>query len=401
MSVSFACEISRASAVGRGRTEWWSGELELVNRLTLLHERVNTAVGQDVLLPIIEWTAPGRATEIISAMTQVCIERLRHTPVGDEAGAHQLCDLILQLQQLAMDFYLNQTAMRGRRLADCASGLTRLRGVPSSTALMEGACEELVVRCGFHRAVISKLETGSWRPLILHNRDDTTKMRSWFGDWVNQSVPLSATAPEADMVSRRRPSIVYDTDSAPVYRPLIVSAGQSRSYVVAPLVHGDDVIGFLHADHHPLPRRVDQSDRDVLWAFTDGFTHIYERAILMERLCAHRDSVRDLFFGTVDRIDDLCQSGLEASRLADTQGCAPSGDDPSRSMTGGAVRGTVELTEREAEVFDLMVTGASNQDIADQLVITAGTVKSHVKHILRKYGAVNRSQAIALAFSDN
>jgi DNA-binding CsgD family transcriptional regulator len=48
-------------------------------------------------------------------------------------------------------------------------------------------------------------------------------------------------------------------------------------------------------------------------------------------------------------------------------------------------------------VLELMVTGATNQAIADKLVITEGTVKSHVKHILRKYGAVNRAQAIAWA----
>ena len=65
-----------------------------------------------------------------------------------------------------------------------------------------------------------------------------------------------------------------------------------------------------------------------------------------------------------------------------------------------AAQAPVELTEREAEVFELMVTGATNQAIADRLVITEGTVKSHVKHILRKYGAVNRAQAIAWALRD-
>jgi len=167
---------------------------------------------------------------------------------------------------------------------------------------------------------------------------------------------------------------------------------------VAPLIHGEDVIGFLHTDHHPLPRRVDESDRDVLWAFTDGFTHIYERAVLLEQLRAYRDNVRELFFGAVDRIDDLCDSGFDASRFAgDLDGGQPHDESSSGRVTGG----TVELTEREGEVFDLMVTGASNQEIADALVITEGTVKSHVKHILRKYGAVNRAQAIAWALSQN
>lgn len=190
--------------------------------------------------------------------------------------------------------------------------------------------------------------------------------------------------------------MVYDTADAPVYRPLIVQAGQSRSYVVAPLVHGEEVIGFLHTDHYPTPRRVDEADRDVLWAFADGFTHIYDRAVLMERLQVHRDSVRELFFGTVERIDDLCDAGLNVSRFGEVAD-ADSGSDT--GWSGPTGRSTVELSEREAQVFDLMVTGASNQDIADRLVITEGTVKSHVKHILRKYGAVNRAQAIAWALS--
>jgi DNA-binding CsgD family transcriptional regulator len=40
--------------------------------------------------------------------------------------------------------------------------------------------------------------------------------------------------------------------------------------------------------------------------------------------------------------------------------------------------------------------GASNADIAEELVITVETVKTHVKRILRKIGAINRSEAIAL-----
>lgn len=396
MSVSFATDSNRIAPGGRARSEWWSGETELTNRLAVLCELANAAVAQEITLPDLEWATPARSAEAVSVLTHACIERLRDTPGSDVAGARRLCDLILQLQQLAMDLYLHQTAMRSRRLADCAAGLSRLRGVPSSAALMEGACEELVARCGFHRAVMSKVESRSWKPLILHNRNNSSATRSWFSDWVNQSVPLGATA-EADMVSRRRPSIVYDTADAPVYRPLIVQAGRSRSYVLAPLVHGEEVIGFLHTDHHPLPRRVDEADRDVLWAFADGFTHIYDRAVLMERLRAHRNSVRELFFGAVERIDDLCDAGLDTSRFSDHADPAPAGDARS-----GPVKGPpVELSERETEVFDLMITGASNQDIADRLVITKGTVKSHVKHILRKYGAVNRAQAIAWALSEN
>ncbi len=55
------------------------------------------------------------------------------------------------------------------------------------------------------------------------------------------------------------------------------------------------------------------------------------------------------------------------------------------------------LTPREQEVLTLLVAGASNQAIADQLIITSNTAKRHVKHILGKLGATNRVQAVILA----
>jgi DNA-binding CsgD family transcriptional regulator len=45
--------------------------------------------------------------------------------------------------------------------------------------------------------------------------------------------------------------------------------------------------------------------------------------------------------------------------------------------------------------------GASNAEIADELVITVETVKTHVKRILRKIGAINRSEAIALYLDES
>lgn len=387
MSVSLATDGTRSSAT-RSKAEWWSREVELVDRLRVVSRQTQAILATELTLPAVEWDVPWRAAEVISVLTHACIDRLRGIPEREVGAARHFCDQILALQQLAMDWYLHDTAVRGQRLADCAAGLARLRGLAGPAALVDSVCKELVLRCGFHRAVVSEVESRSWKPLILHERG-ATGTGSWFSDWINQRVPLSETAPEAEMLSRRRPSLVYDTANAPVYRPLIVAAGQSRSYVVAPLVLGTEVVGFLHTDHHPLPRRVDESDRDVLWAFADGFSHIYERAVLLERLQVHRDSVRELFFGAVERIDQLCEAGMESPRPREET------DVDSPSITAGP--GTVELTDRESDVLELMVTGATNQAIADKLVITEGTVKSHVKHILRKYGAVNRAQAIAWA----
>jgi len=56
-----------------------------------------------------------------------------------------------------------------------------------------------------------------------------------------------------------------------------------------------------------------------------------------------------------------------------------------------------DLTEREKEVMSLVVQGHSNQQIADALVISLATVKSHISSILSKLQVSSRSEAIAFA----
>ncbi len=55
------------------------------------------------------------------------------------------------------------------------------------------------------------------------------------------------------------------------------------------------------------------------------------------------------------------------------------------------------LTSREVKVLRLIAAGASNRDIAEQLVISERTVKSHITHILDKMGVSSRTQAAARA----
>ncbi|MBO0777636.1 MAG: LuxR family transcriptional regulator, partial [Ktedonobacteraceae bacterium] len=61
-----------------------------------------------------------------------------------------------------------------------------------------------------------------------------------------------------------------------------------------------------------------------------------------------------------------------------------------------SVPGTT-LTRREHEVLRLLAAGASNQDIAQTLVISLTTVKKHVSNLLGKLGATSRTQAVARA----
>jgi DNA-binding NarL/FixJ family response regulator len=81
-----------------------------------------------------------------------------------------------------------------------------------------------------------------------------------------------------------------------------------------------------------------------------------------------------------------------ASKVANLR-AGEAGDNPELSADNPLNR----LTDRELEVLRLVVQGASNREIAAALVITEGTVKSHVSNILGRLEARDRTQAAVIA----
>jgi DNA-binding NarL/FixJ family response regulator len=90
---------------------------------------------------------------------------------------------------------------------------------------------------------------------------------------------------------------------------------------------------------------------------------------------------------------------LEALQRASASGPSPA---YVRSLVDGFAgvsntRDSAILSPRELDVVRLMARGASNSHIADELVVSVATVKTHVNGVFRKLGAANRVEALIRA----
>ena len=94
----------------------------------------------------------------------------------------------------------------------------------------------------------------------------------------------------------------------------------------------------------------------------------------------------------------LIQSRLTRKVLAEFSRLATATDRQSSVKGGpGAETLPVALTERELQVLQALTRGLSNREIAEQLVITEGTVKNHVSSLIDKLGVRDRTQAVLKA----
>lgn len=326
--------------------------------------------------------------EVLPDVTAAALAALDHAQ-GAERTA--LLELGLRTQDLLRELQQRASAHRLHLLAQVREGLARLSQSPSSGELLDRVCSEAARSCGLRRVMLSRVEDTTWYPWMAHFDGDEELETSFVQHIRGITVDLSDAPVEDAVLRARRPRVVHDASPERQYGPIIAKS-RSTSYVVAPITPAGRVVGFLHADHQPDTTAVDSIDRDVLWAFAEGVGRIYERTELLERLRAQRSTIRETFDAVESITEALDKTDFELAkeaeeRLVETDDGGPDG----RVATAIAEL----LTEREREVLELMVRGLGNTAIAERLVIKEGTVKSHVKHILRKLGAVNRAEVIA------
>ncbi|WP_297615393.1 LuxR C-terminal-related transcriptional regulator [Nocardia sp.] len=246
------------------------------------------------------------------------------------------------------------------------------------------ACRDL----SFGRALISTVSGSIWLPQRLHIEEDRGAETPGFEEFVDGArIPLSDAPLETELIRRRTAALVPDPASDKRTYKQIVGVARSWGYVVAPITLHGRAIGMLHADRPQNRGHITRDDRELLATFAECLSIVFESAVLQDRMEQQVKRTTDTYAEVVSMLDD---SDILA-RVPQPSGPAPR--PPRFPQVGPA--GTTSLTSREREVLAHLATGATNAQIARNLVISEATIKSHLKRISKKLGTSSRAAAVA------
>jgi DNA-binding NarL/FixJ family response regulator len=266
------------------------------------------------------------------------------------------------------------------------TGLARLRRIDDPTALIRRVPEEVCRSLGFERSVLFRVQGETLIAQSAFHRGGPARGQRLLESWRGRLPRLPELPLESQMIRRREALPAGET---PISAPALTG-----SYVSAPIVSEGRVVGFLHADRKHQTHAVDELDRAVLSVFADGFACAFERSTLRERLRAQLEQVREVMDTTDQLLDEVFETEIEVG-LADQHISNAVAQAASAIAEPGIPASLSLLTPREVEVIELIATGETNAGIANRLLISESTVKSHVKHILRKLGASHRAEAVS------
>jgi DNA-binding CsgD family transcriptional regulator len=296
-------------------------------------------------------------------------------------------EILISIVRLQCELLDRDLARRVKSMSEIRQALGYLRGL-SPCKMIHDAPEVLSRELDFARTMISTVRGSLWLPQRLHIEEQQADPhgRQFLEYIVDRHIQLADAPLETELVRKRcgafAPSPVDDKRT---FKGLVEASG-SFGYIAAPITVQGRAIGILHADR-PEPHGIVTMDHlEQLEAFAECLSVAFESAALEEKAAQQRVEVDNLC-GNVD--EQLSQSGR--SVLWSVPGAAPQHgvyylrDHPA----------VAELTSREREIMSHVATGATNGQIARYLVISEGTVKSHLKHIAKKLNTSSRAAAVA------
>lgn len=367
------------------------------DQLRVLLEQIGELTGRDDLWDaelVVDYAA---AHDVLAGGWEITLGVLSNLSAEGAfapAEVDGLIDLMRRLKSFDDLIRDERLHLREAALARVREALAALRRIDATATLVNEAAVA-VCSLGFDRAIVSRIDHGRWLPETVYVGRDARWAEEILAAGRANPVALDDTVPEWEMVRRGTALLVSDVQGDPGVNRPIAESSLSRSYVAAPIVAHGSVVGFLHADCYYQKRNLDETDREVLAAFGEGLGYALARSAVLDRLNAVRLDLGNLVNGVSTAMP---VADWSIHRPLDP----PGGEAPSASgnaflqtFLSPGEDGESALTRREIEVLRRMAEGDTNARIARRLVISEGTVKTHVKHILRKLGASNRAEAVS------
>jgi DNA-binding CsgD family transcriptional regulator len=289
---------------------------------------------------------------------------------------------------------LDVLAWETLRSREAAQRLTRvLRGCRSVDSMPElaGLIPRQTAGLGYDRVLLSWVEHGRWIPCCACTQSDPAQAMALVAA---SKPPYRRTGDllEDQVVRMRSTILVRDALANPRVHAELLAVTGSHSYVAAPLVVDERVVGLIHVDRNVDTGTMDDFDQDLLALLAEGLGAAVERV----RARAEAELIRGTVAGHAAAIQELmgqlgqCDLVL-AERPVHGPPSTPPALLPAPPTPLGAWRD--ELTRREEQVLRLVAEGLTNAQIGERLFVAEGTVKSHVKNLMRKLGVATRAEA--------
>ena len=282
---------------------------------------------------------------------------------------HRLLAALREQERRELADHLQQ---RRRAFDGVRDALLALEEAPSPGAILERAPAELGHRVKFASVLTSAIREGALTEFCVWQAGPPETTTPWSELAVRLAYPLvedeivrggAAKFVRVADSGRRTPQILRERLGWSAYTSTAVSVNGHPRWMIHAEPVGDD------------PQEADLLT-ETLAAFACSLGRMIEIVSLRGLLRAVRDQQLQTARAIVERI--------EATSIA-----------PPAPFVETRERDRDSLTAREHQVLGLLTEGMTNQAVAQQLLVSEGTVKYHVANVLRKLGATSRADAVA------
>lgn len=272
---------------------------------------------------------------------------------------------------------------------DIADALADLMALGPPSQILDCGPAKAARTLDLDRVLLSSIVHGTLRADALYLANGAAEARALIEVLRTLEVVVKYPLAEGEIARRRRAQLVRIHTDNPAGRHAFEDAMCWGDHLVAPIILGGRVSGFFHADRAWTARTLEDADAAALGTFALCFALVFERAVLRHRLRTQRHELRQVANWAEAQTSELADRSISLAEHLSEDEAERSMRRPCREDAG--LRDL--LTRRELDVLELMVRGETNAAIARELVLSDGTIKFHVRNILRKMHASNRAEA--------